>query len=258
MAALRVAARRSIIWKSACVKMEKCGRRSRGACAIEARTRSFDNASVAHNNSGTQISFPLIGNSKVTEQAVDRAPRAVAEKDNMRRSRHVRRQGFRRRRRNMSKWTFGAVVIGVLIAGAAVAAEPDSLLSQIKQRGSIMICEAAYPPYNVKNTKSGEWEGLDVDIEAEIAKDLGVKIERVDTSFAGLIPSINTHKCDLSSAATYITPARAEQVLFTRAYAAETKTIFVPVNSTAKTYEDIDKPGVTIVTRSGTAEETYR
>src|SRR5579862_3918689 len=80
MAALRVAARRSIIWKSACVKMEKCGRRSRGACAIEARTRSFDNASVAHNNSGTQISFPLIGNSKVTEQAVDRAPRAVAEK----------------------------------------------------------------------------------------------------------------------------------------------------------------------------------
>ena len=157
----------------------------------------------------------------------------------------------------MSKWTLGSLVIGVLLAGTAAAADPDSLLSQIKQRGSIMICEAAYPPYNVKNPKSGEWEGLDVDIEEEIAKDLGVKIQRVDTSFAGLIPSISTHKCDMSSAATYITPARAEQVLFTRQFAAETKTIFVPVNSTAKTYEDIDKPGVTIVTRSGTAEETY-
>jgi polar amino acid transport system substrate-binding protein len=120
-----------------------------------------------------------------------------------------------------------------------------------------VICEAAYPPYNVKNPKTGEWEGLDVDLEGEIAKDLGVKITRVDTSFAGLIPSINTHKCDLSTAATYITPARAEQVLFTRPFAAETKTVFVPVNSPAKTYADIDKEGVTIVTRSGTAEETY-
>ncbi|HTL75574.1 MAG TPA: ABC transporter substrate-binding protein [Casimicrobiaceae bacterium] len=157
----------------------------------------------------------------------------------------------------IAKWTFGAVVAGMLVAGASAAAEPDSLLSQIKERGSIVICEAAYPPYNVKNPKSGDWEGLDVDLEGEIAKDLGVKIQRVDTSFAGLIPSINTHKCDLSTAATYITPARAEQVLFTRPFAAETKTVFVPATSNAKTYEDIDKPGITIVTRAGTAEETY-
>ncbi|MCC6193300.1 MAG: amino acid ABC transporter substrate-binding protein [Burkholderiales bacterium] len=155
------------------------------------------------------------------------------------------------------KWTLGSVVTVVLFAATAVAAEPDSLLSQIKQRGAIVICEAAYPPYNVKNPKSGEWEGLDIDIEAEIAKDLGVKIQRVDTTFAALIPNINTHKCDMSTAATYITPSRAQQVLFTRPYAAETKTIFVPVTSTAKTYADIDKSGVTIVTRSGTAEETY-
>jgi ABC-type amino acid transport substrate-binding protein len=157
----------------------------------------------------------------------------------------------------IAKWTLGIVVAGMLIAGASAAAEPDSLLSQIKERGSIVICEAAYPPYNVKNPKTSEWEGLDVDLEGEIAKDLGVKIQRVDTSFAALIPSINTHKCDLSTAATYITPARAEQVLFTRPFAAETKTVFVPVNSPAKTYADIDKEGVTIVTRSGTAEETY-
>jgi ABC-type amino acid transport substrate-binding protein len=157
----------------------------------------------------------------------------------------------------IAKWTLGVVVAGMLVAGASVAAEPDSRLAQIKERGSIVICEAAYPPYNVKNPKTGEWEGLDVDLEAEIAKDLGVKITRVDTSFSGLIPSINTHKCDLSTAATYITPARAEQVLFTRPYAAETKTVFVPVDSPAKTYADIDKEGVTIATRAGTAEETY-
>lgn len=157
----------------------------------------------------------------------------------------------------MKKRTAVFAVVAMLVSFSAVSAEPDSLLQQIKARGSIMICEAAYPPYNVKNPKTGEWEGLDVDIEAELAKTLGVSIKRIDTSFAALVPSLSTHKCDLSSAATYITPARAEQVLFTRPFAAESKTVFVPLTSTAKTYADVDKQGVTIVTRSGTAEETY-
>jgi ABC-type amino acid transport substrate-binding protein len=157
----------------------------------------------------------------------------------------------------MIRSTMLLAVVGMVAVAGAARAETDNLLSQIKSRGSIVICEAAYPPYNVKNPKTDEWEGLDVDIETELAKALGVTIKRVDTSFAALIPSLSTHKCDLSTAATYITPARAEQVLFTRTYAAETKTVFVPVASTAKSYADIDRQGVTIVTRAGTAEETY-
>lgn len=157
----------------------------------------------------------------------------------------------------MNKRTVAFAIVAMLMAAAPACADSDSLLQQIKDRGSIIICEAAYPPYNVKNPKTSEWEGLDVDIEAELAKTLSVKITRVDTSFAALVPSINTHKCDLSTAATYITPGRAEQVLFTRPFAAETKTVFVPLSSTAKTYADIDKEGITIVTRAGTAEETY-
>ncbi|HLI11580.1 MAG TPA: ABC transporter substrate-binding protein [Alphaproteobacteria bacterium] len=144
-----------------------------------------------------------------------------------------------------------------LIAIPRAHADQDNLLQQIKDRGAIRVCEAAYPPYNVKNPKTGQWEGLDVDLATALGQALNVKVEHVDTSFATLIPSLSTHKCDLSVAATYITPARAEQVLFTRSFAAETKTVFVPVNSTAKTYADIDKDGVTVVTRSGTAEADY-
>ena len=46
-------------------------------------------------------------------------------------------------------------------------------------------------------------------------------------------------------------------MLFTRSFAAETKTIFVPESATAKSYAEIDKDGVTIAVRAGTAEETY-
>jgi len=157
----------------------------------------------------------------------------------------------------MMRWILGLAAAGLLAAAATAHAATDQLLDAIKSRGSIRICEAAYPPYNVKNPKTSEWEGLDVDIANELAKTLGVKIENVDVSFSTIIPSLATQKCDLSVAATYITPGRAEQVLFTRSFAAETKTIFVPQSSTAKTYADIDKAGVTIATRAGTAEDDY-
>jgi ABC-type amino acid transport substrate-binding protein len=155
------------------------------------------------------------------------------------------------------RWIYGVIASATILAVTPALAASDALLQTIKSRGSIMVCQAAYPPYNVKNPKTGEWEGLDVDIAKELGKALNVKVESVDSSFSTLIPSLETHKCDLSIAGTYITPGRAEQVLFTRPFAAETKTIFVPQSSTAKTYADIDKKGTVIVVRAGTAEETY-
>ncbi|HZS82941.1 MAG TPA: ABC transporter substrate-binding protein [Stellaceae bacterium] len=151
-----------------------------------------------------------------------------------------------------------AAAMLVALGTSAPAAEPqDNLIQQIKDRGTLRVCEASYPPYNVKNPATGVWEGLDIDLVKEIAAALGVKVEDVDSSFSTLIPSLQTHKCDMSAAATYVTPGRAEQVLFTTSYAGDSKTAFVPQGSTAKTYADIDKAGTVIAVRAGTAEETY-
>jgi ABC-type amino acid transport substrate-binding protein len=133
----------------------------------------------------------------------------------------------------------------------------DDLLQKIKERGTIRVCEAPYPPYNVKNPKTNQWEGVNVELVDAMAKGLGVKVESVDNTFATLIPALSTGKCDISAAATYVTPGRAEQVLFTNSYSADTKTAFVPKDSTAHTYADLDKPGVIITSRSGTAEATF-
>jgi ABC-type amino acid transport substrate-binding protein len=155
-------------------------------------------------------------------------------------------------------------VASALVAGAMLIAsfgpghaDQDTLLQQVKKNGVIRVCQASYPPFNTKNPQSGEWEGLNVDIINEIAALLSVKVENVDTSFPTLIPSLATHKCDISAAATYITPARAEQVLFSTSYASETKTAFVPIDSPIHTYADLDKPNITIATRAGTAEEVF-
>lgn len=152
----------------------------------------------------------------------------------------------------------GMVALAVLLGVTAPRVfAKDNLISQIKERGALRVCEAAYPPYNVKNPKTGQWQGMDVDIARELAKALGVKLKHVDSTFATLIPSLNTGKCDLSVAATYVTPSRAEQVLYTTTFSADSKTIFVPQSSKAKTYADVDKPGVVIASRSGTSELAY-
>jgi ABC-type amino acid transport substrate-binding protein len=142
------------------------------------------------------------------------------------------------------------------MAQSAGAASGD-LLQKIRDQGALRVCDAAYPPYNVKNPITNEWEGLDVDIAVELAKALKVKLVHVDTSFATLVSNLTSDRCDMSIAATYIPPARAEQAAFTRTYAEETKTAFVPQSSKATTYADIDVPTSTIAVRAGTAEETY-
>ena len=152
-----------------------------------------------------------------------------------------------------------ALAAGVMLIASFGSghADQDALLQQIKKNGVIRVCQAAYPPFNTKNPQTGEWEGLNVDLVNEVANFLSVKIENIDTSFSTLIPSLVTRKCDISAAATYITPARAEQVLFTTSYATETKVAFVPVDSQIHTYEELDKPNVTVATRAGTAEEVF-
>jgi len=150
-----------------------------------------------------------------------------------------------------------ATFLFVAVASLAATAAEGDLLQKVKQEGVLRVCDAAYPPYNVKDPIKNQWEGLDVDIAEELAKTLKVKLVHVDTSFATLVSNLTSGRCDMSIAATYITPARAEQVAFTRPYSQETKTAFVPVSSKASKYSDIDVAGKTIAVRAGTAEETY-
>jgi len=151
-----------------------------------------------------------------------------------------------------------AVVLGaVLIAAAAPAtrAADDNLLQTIKDRGTLRVCDVGYAPWNVKNPGTDKWEGINVDLIDKMAEILKVKVEHVDATWATIIPSMNTGKCDFSGAGLYISPPRAELVTFTRPFATDGIALFVPADSPAKTVADLDKPGKTIVVRSGSFEE---
>lgn len=148
------------------------------------------------------------------------------------------------------------VMVAVIGLSAAPAARAqDSLLKTIKDRGVIRVCDVEYPPWNVKNPGTNRWEGANVDIVNLIADMLKVKVEHVDATWATVIPNMTTQKCDFSGAGLYISPPRAELVTFTRPFAQDGISIFIPAGSTAKTVEEVDKAGRTVVVRSGGVEE---
>jgi ABC-type amino acid transport substrate-binding protein len=151
----------------------------------------------------------------------------------------------------------GALSAVVAFGAAAEArAAGDNLLQMIKDRGVMLACAVDYTPWNIKNPATNQWEGINVDLLNLVANMLKVKLEQVDATWATIIPSMTTGKCDFAAAGLFITPARAELVTFTRPIATDGIALFVAANSQAQTVEDLDKSGKTIVVRSGGFEET--
>ncbi|TAN03027.1 MAG: amino acid ABC transporter substrate-binding protein [Rhizobiaceae bacterium] len=155
----------------------------------------------------------------------------------------------------------GKLIGAVLMATAASAfatsamAAQDNMLAKVKESGTLRVCTAAYAPWSVKNPIDNKWEGIVPDIVEEIGKALQVKVEWVDTSWATIVTSIQTGKCDLGGAAIWTAPQRAEVVSFTRPIGGDSMTIFVPNDSTAKSLADVDVAGKNIAVASGSADE---
>jgi ABC-type amino acid transport substrate-binding protein len=142
-----------------------------------------------------------------------------------------------------------------VLAAASPAFAQDSKLDQIKEAGELRVCHADYLPYNFKDPESNTWQGTGVDLAENLAETMGVELVHVDATWATVVQSIVTDKCDISVAATYITPERAEKVLYTDSVGSDTVTAFVHTDSEAQTYADLDVAGNVIGVWSGTLEE---
>lgn len=70
-------------------------------------------------------------------------------------------------------------------------------------------------PFTFLNIKTGKIEGMMVDTANAVAKAAGYTAEIKQTTFSALIPSLESNKLDVISAAMIKTPARAKVVSFT-------------------------------------------
>lgn len=146
------------------------------------------------------------------------------------------------------------VTLGLMIPTAYAA---DQKIKAIQDRGTLRTCHAEALPWGAKDPKTEEWVGTDIEAAKNLAETMGVKIEHVDSTWATLIPSLETDKCDIVMAPMFRTPERAMRVLFAEPSGYETQGVVVHQESEAQTYADIDKEGMKVAVLSGTADEAF-
>ena len=115
------------------------------------------------------------------------------------------------------------------------AAETSTLLEQIKAKGKLVVgTEAQYAPYEFKDFDAN-FVGCDMWLAQQIADSLGVELEIVDMSFAGIIPAVQSGQVDLGIAAFTNTPERAEEIDFSDLYETSAQLLIVKTGN-ADTY----------------------
>jgi ABC-type amino acid transport substrate-binding protein len=141
---------------------------------------------------------------------------------------------------------------------AALAAEPvRDRLATMEASKTLRVC--IWPDYygiSYRNPKSLQLTGIDIDNAYAVAKDLGVQVQFVDSSFAKVVEDVTSDKCDIAMFAVGITPARQEKLRFTQPHlSSDIYAITTKTNRRIQSWADIDRPGVVVAVAKGTLHE---
>lgn len=131
----------------------------------------------------------------------------------------------------------------------AQAANGESLLNTVLQRGTVRVATTTGSPPFAFTDKNGNLEGFDIDVAHLLAKSLfndPSKVEFVRTSFDGRWETVNSGRADFGIMITTIQPARALHVAFTDGYVDSGNGCLVQKGSSIKSFADINKPNITV------------
>lgn len=150
-----------------------------------------------------------------------------------------------------------AVTLVLSILGMQSIAADNDRLKRIETSKTLRVC--IWPDYygiSFRNPKTQQLAGIDIDNARDLAKDLGVEVQFIDSSFAKLIDDVTGDRCDLAMFAIGITPQRQEKLRFTQPHlASDIYAITTKTNRRIQTWADIDKAGTVVVVAKGTLHE---
>lgn len=154
--------------------------------------------------------------------------------------------------------------LAATIASAAIAASgaahAETTLERIQRTGEIRIGYANETPF-AYTLPDGRVTGESPEIARKVFGKMGVtKIDTVLTEWGGLIPGLMAGRFDVIAAGMYVTPERAQQVLFTDPHYQLRDTLLVARGNPRKlnSYADIAAhPKAKLAVMSGTAQHGY-
>ena len=130
----------------------------------------------------------------------------------------------------------------------------ENRLNSIINTNKIRVC--IWPQYygiSYLDARTQELKGIDSDLAKELAKDIAVNLEYVESSFPTLINDITNDKCDIAMFAIGNTPSRRAKIRFTSPHlSSDIYAITTKTNKQINNWEDIDKKGVIVAVSKGT------
>ncbi len=125
----------------------------------------------------------------------------------------------------------------------------QSALKKVLQRGTLRVGDClSFAPFGFYD-KDGNPDGYDVDLAKALAKEMGVKLEMVNTTSANRIPNLQTDKVDVVFCNFTRNLERAKEISFTTPYVVASESMLVRKNSGIQTAHDM--AGKTIATVKG-------
>jgi polar amino acid transport system substrate-binding protein len=102
-----------------------------------------------------------------------------------------------------------------LVATAAGAEDKPALPQRIADAKKVVIAvNAGFPPMEMRDPKTNELIGFDIDLANALAKELGIETEWVDGAFEQMIPALQSKRVDLIHSGISDLPERRETADF--------------------------------------------
>lgn len=150
---------------------------------------------------------------------------------------------------SLIKLACGSALASLVCSGAAWA---GPVQDRVASRKAVRVC--IWPDYygvTFRNPLTQQLTGIDIDLSVELASDLKVKVEYVESSFTSIAEDLRTDHCDVG-----MLPQRMAHMRFTQPYlSSDIYGITTQSNAVIKQWADIDQPGVLVAVQAGTFME---
>jgi cyclohexadienyl dehydratase len=141
--------------------------------------------------------------------------------------------------------------------GGSGQALAGTVSERVKASGTVRVC--IWPDYygiTFRSPRTEQLTGIDIELSAEFAKGLGVKLQYVDSSFAKLLDDVSNEHCDVAMFAVGITEQRLPFLKFSQPYLrSDIYAVTTRSSRVVRQWSDIDQPGVKVAVQAGTFME---
>jgi len=149
-----------------------------------------------------------------------------------------------------------AAIVAFAVAGAAFAQSDSSTLTKVKKEGVMKVCYAQGSPESYKDPKTGEWQGVFVELANELATWMKVKIQPVEVQWDTAVLALKRGDCDFFGSSFVYNAPRALEVSFVQPFRAKGLNAIIRKDNkkNLKKIADLNHENITIAVGLGSRE----